>query len=162
MSVENQFKVTLNRHKVNMKEKGPSWTVFYDYTLKEMCCNLNKSGMVVYLYLCMQIPHYYDEKINPDNKRPRPFDFSPEAIIQFSGMSRDSVTNGWNELIKHGYIKPAGKNKFYFTDDINEERKKNLHQKIEEEQEDKILTIEEVFPDRKKQKEEPHPKYDWE
>ena len=155
MSVPNQFKVTLNRHKVNMKEKGPSWTAYYDYTLQDAFSHLNKSGLAVYFYLSMQIPHYYDRQVNYDNKRARAFEFSPEAVSKAMGISPDSVKNGWKELIKFGYLKEISKNKYYFTDDINEEKIYEITKKIEN---DEILAIDEIYPKENKQV----PKYDWE
>jgi hypothetical protein len=163
MSAPNQFKVTLNRHRVKMKEKGPSWTVMYDDTMSEVFHTMNKAGIVVYYYLIKQIPHYYDKEKNLDNKKPRPFEFSPKAVMDFSGMDQDSIRNGWKELLQLGYIKHISGNKYYFTDNLNVEK---FSKYKNQDDDDEILTIEEIYPEKEEQQlsqqktQEHH--YDWE
>lgn len=61
-------------------------------------------GIGVYMYICCQVPNSYDGKKNEKNNRPRPFELSPQAISNFTGMPRSSAQKGIQNLVEQGYI----------------------------------------------------------
>lgn len=122
MSAPNQFKITLNREKINMKPGGFSWTAFYDHNLNKALSRLNKGGIIVYCYLCEQIPHYYNSIKNSNNKNMRPFEFSPSAVAEEIQASRDTISRGFKELIQYGYLVEKEPNHFLFTDYLGEDK----------------------------------------
>ena len=87
-------------------------------------------GIGVYMYICCQVPNSYDGKKNEKNNRPRPFELSPQAVSNFTGMPRSSVQKGIQNLIDNKYI--------YCLDE-----KANLYQFIDVLPDDKGQTLEE-------------------
>lgn len=61
-------------------------------------------GLGVYMYICCQVPNSYDGKKNMKNNRPRPFELSPQAISNFTGMPYSSAKKGIKDLVDCGYI----------------------------------------------------------
>ena len=59
-------------------------------------------GIGVYMYICCQIPNSYDGQKNEKNNRIRPFELSPQAICNFTGMPRSSAKKGIQNLVENG------------------------------------------------------------
>lgn len=64
---------------------------------------LNKSGIGVFMYLCSQIPNTYNGEINTENTRRAPYELSPVAIHNATGMPITTARDGIQNLIDSGF-----------------------------------------------------------
>lgn len=87
-------------------------------------------GIGVYMYICCQVPNSYDGKKNEKNNRPRPFELSPQAIANFTGMARSSVQKGIQNLVENGYIYCIDEemNLYQFIDILPEDRGQTIQE----------------------------------
>lgn len=87
-------------------------------------------GVGVYMYICCQVPNSYDGKKNDKNNRPRPFELSPQAISNFTGMPRSSAQKGIQNLVENGYIYciDSEANLYQFIDILPEDRGQTLEE----------------------------------
>lgn len=93
-------------------------------------------GIGVYMYICCQVPHSYNGKKNEKNNRVRPFELSPQAISNFTGMARSSVQKGIQNLIDNKYIYCIDEQRqlYQFIDVIPEDKPQTVeeHEKVQQ------------------------------
>lgn len=105
MSVPNQNLIVLNRDKVDMSHPKGRFVTIYWENLAFAANKLTKSGLLLYMYLIKEVPHFYNGVKNEKRTIARPFEFSPAAIVDKLNIAKNSVTNGLNDLIENGFLK---------------------------------------------------------
>jgi len=116
MSVPNQNLIYLNRELIDMKCPKDSYLAVYWNNLENAMLQLKHSGLLVYLYLLKEVPHYYDHQINNKRYTKQPFEFSPSAISKQLNIARNSVMNGFKELLEKGFLKELNGNTYQFEE----------------------------------------------
>lgn len=100
MAEKEQKKMWIDRH-----DPGPAnYIKIGDVDFFSAYNRLTYVGVGVYAYICCQVPNSYDGKKNIKNNRPRPFELSPQAISNFTGMPYSSAKKGIDDLVNSGYI----------------------------------------------------------
>ena len=116
MSVPNQNLIVLHRDKVDMSHPRDRFITMYWENFAFAASKLTKSGLMIYMYLAKEIPHFYNTIKNEKRAITKPFEFSPAAIASEMSMARNSAVNGFNDLVDNGFLKlrPGTKNYYDF------------------------------------------------
>lgn len=161
---------------INRKERhGEQFVNFITEDTYNILTELGSYGAVlVYFYLCAQVPHTYDGKNNSDCKDKKPFGISPKGIREAYGNKHDIKTyqDGINRLIDLGILQQIRGTTYHFDDLPLKYRVKTY----EEKQELDELSAEEAFQiahkqqiqdfyidlKTEKEQEQSREKYEWE
>ena len=115
VQVPNQLGCYINRK----QRHGEQYVNFLTQETYEILGELKTYGAVlVYFYLCSQVPHTYDGKLNSDCKDKKPYGISPKAIKEAYGNIHDLKTyrEGIDRLIQLGILKKVNGNIYQFDD----------------------------------------------
>lgn len=177
MSAPNQKLAYLNRTRINMNTPtGNYFTMYTEYYFLARKRIETLNGMDAYVYFASRIPHTYDFIKNKDNKNTRPFEISPRAMADLTGLDISSCRRGIEQLMKKGYLKLLKGNTYQFTDILSEDMSQTPeeHQQVlqyEVSLEESLLMNQNARQEQLKQiaensinlkQEEKRPKYDWE
>ena len=118
---------------INRKDrKNENYVLFIKEDTYNVLSELGTYGAVlVYYYLCSQVPHTYDGKRNPKSLSELPFGLSPQAIREAYGNQHDIKTyrEGIARLIELGILKKFSENIYSFDDIPLKYRVKTIEEK---------------------------------
>lgn len=115
MSVSNQRCLFIDRRKTGGSIRYMNLDI--EGTLNVVNDIKTVGGLKIYLYLCSQVPHSYDNEINVNRANQMPFEFSPVGIkMVYPDIDRKTIQRGFDELVELGIIVQRKNNIYQFKD----------------------------------------------